>query len=284
MKEVRIVAPKSTINVNCAGPEQFNITGTIKSNEGRIKWKPVGNHVASDDLNFLYGYIETFYIRHGRLSDVLKSQTYEIDSRELNGVDCWHVEIDTDAGTLRLWYRKRPVVELEMVELNRDSQDEVGGGTRLNETKGYYMGKKGPDLTASIDRYNGFQYATIDGNSACIGYKLTKLEEFTDGAKSESVRVVLLKDISFDEPRIPSYSLEFKSFSIPDKTRFWADDDPNIPYVVCDGKIAKVIDESTLESMDGARYSMPNESRVLIYLLAITGIASVVSLLIYKRK
>ncbi len=281
VKWAMVVAKDSSLLVDSNGPDDFQAWGTVKSNNSRFRWAEVGNCFYYRELNFLFGHTDPYGAK--RFSDLVASANLAGEVM-LNGAPCWLFELKSDQGDVRFWYKKNPQPALAQVEVELDSGDYWAENIRLTEIGGWWMNSEAPRLTALKYRYSEIKYDEIESKLTCVGFRFDRYETYADGAKSESRRTVKLKDISLNAPEIPSHSLDFETFSVPDMTRFGAKDSPNIPYVVAGGRIAKVVDENTLQSVNGATFAMPQKNRILYGMASCLVLGSLIAAFIFYKR
>ena len=282
-----VVSTDTSINVSGhkenPKEEVFVVTGTLKDNRGRARWKEVGDHVFHDDLNFLFGY--EHYLANGpqKFSELLACESLETESGQLNGQDVILATVKTPHGKITAWFR-RPSLLLQKVEVLRDATDRVSGTHLVGDLYGYCTGGNGSHLTGLKHTFSDLRYTEIDGKMYCSGFTFRKQEEFARDGEAVTTKTVSLTRIDPGVPEIGSRSVDFELFSIPEKTRFYAEDSHSIPYIIEGNQISKVIDESTLESVDGVRYAMPGERNWTPALLAIGVVTLFAGLFLYKKR
>ena len=270
-----VYSEDSSVSVNGRG-QRFFPSGTIKSNQRDAKWRLCAGH-----LSFLFGYeLYQGQIGHDKFSNMLASRKFSVEKASLSGKNCWQVSCQTNTGLLQIWFSMGAEHLPLQFNLRRGAADFLWRGVRplqVCDSPGYcFGGKPKPARSGVTIQYKNLEYVKINGKFYCNGFEFEIQENFTDGRESRSVANFEITDINLDEPKISPYSFEFSMFSIPDKTSFRAEDALRIPYVISDGKICKVIDENTLESLEGIRFAMPKARKWWLWLAcsAVVALAS----------
>jgi len=170
------------------------------------------------------------------------------------------------------------------LERNSDHfYSEQNGSLQINETVGFCCAADGPKLVRQNQVYSSLKFMEIDGERFCNGFIHTLEEEHADGKNALVKTTVKITDIDLHPAKIKSHSVDFELFTVSDRTRFRELDDPRIPYMISNGEICKVVNEKTLESLEGIRFHMPNDRFSTPVILVLLVLSVFVSLLLYKK-
>lgn len=267
------------------GPQgkRFASAGTINSNKRDTHWQVSGGR-----LSFLFGFER--YLAHSdtSISDILRDNEIETWHVSLNGKNCWQATTRSSLGICKVWFSVSPELLPLQFEIQRKQDDFLWEGEdarRVRDIGGYGFGKKmEPYLTGFTVKYSDLGYTEVEGKQLCNRFVFSIRESFEGGQTSESVASYSICDIDLNEPDIKSHSLDFQLFSIPEKTTFNAFDAPRIPYVVSDGKVCKVVNETTLETIEGVRFAMPGKRARWPLILGVAAATALCGLFWYQKR
>ncbi len=212
--------------------------------------------------DFLFGY--EYYLGHPKITffELLDRSNFTTEQVQLEGINASLVTCPTVYGSFRLWFDASTARLLQVESLRGPTDILYTGGKR--DGSGYAVNtsvhshfrhfNEVPLISIRM-KYHNLVYREIDGQTYCVGFDWEYADEFANGSKdlvTAHLSIANVRRVTENKPK--KGEMKFATIHIPDDTRFHATDDPNIPYVVHRGVIHRVVNESTLESLDGVRF------------------------------
>ncbi|HMO14016.1 MAG TPA: hypothetical protein PKD64_14060 [Pirellulaceae bacterium] len=247
--------------VNSHRSSEWGASGYLKSNPD----KPLP-HI--DHMLFVFGYDQ--YLVHGSItfSQLLKDFPSSRTQTNLHGIDSTLITCRTDYGMLRLWFSTDDSRVLQ-IEMHRGPDDyyravdtELSDNAnkrkyRLSNYETSYRLRRAY-LREHITKYQNIEYREIDGQRFCVGYVVDLTQRCVNDLEDRMLFEYAISNVrpvspSEKKPKLGELKFTFVD-KIPDGTRFTAWDDRQVPYVIKDNVIHRVVNESVLATLEGERF------------------------------
>ncbi|HMO15012.1 MAG TPA: hypothetical protein PKD64_02695 [Pirellulaceae bacterium] len=257
--------------------------GYIKST-GSYPLPPLSN------LWLLFGFDEVLANLHIPYSTML-TKTIDAPTRvALDGINTMMMKCLTECGTYHFSFREHDaqLLQIEILRGPDDYQRVVGSRKyRVRETETKNRESTAAKLQHEQYRYHSLQYQEIDGERFCVGfvcdYSARCVNNLVDEVRIE-VSIENIQHVDIDERPKRGEMKPSLVRKVPNGARFQAMDEPMIPYVVHQGMVHKVVNESTLATLeDGTRFPWPRGG-VSVYSVAVAVLAllALLGLIIYR--